>query len=337
VRAFCPLCTASAAVLAGLAFTTARADKFAANPAFTGRLGFAWILGFVALLLASPQIASALAAREEILAIVDGQRLTRTQMEKEIGGSLEPSQRSIYQLELDWVCKKVDDSLLANEARARDTTVEALLQTRPGNRAQLLAELAKKHRIQVFLRAPKVRWLKVDLSTAKLSGPTDAPVQIIVFSDFECHFCAELATVLKRIRAEFPDKVLVGYRYFPIESHARAVPAAIAAECAAEQGKFWEYHDKLFAERGDLSDAVLLNAALAIGLDRDQFVRCQSAGLAREVVENSRKEAEELGLEGAPTIALNGRVIGGMVSYEKLVAEVRKALNTAAAARTSNR
>jgi len=326
LHAFCPLCTASALVLAALVITTARADKFAANPEFTGRCGCAWTLGCVATLLAGPQIASALVGRDETLATVDGEQFTRKQMESEIGASLEASRRSVYQLEFEWVRKKVDDSLLANEARTRGMTVAALLATRPRERAQLLAQLANGHHVQVFLRAPKVRWLKVDLSTAKLAGPRDAPVQLVVFSDFQCRFCAELAALLRRIRAEFPDKVLVAYRYFPIENHTRAVPAAIAAECAADQGKFWEYHDKLFAEPGDLSDSVLLKTAEVIGLNQDRFRQCLNSERARDVVETSRKEAEDLGLEGAPTIALNGRIIGGMVTYEKLVAELQKEL-----------
>jgi protein-disulfide isomerase len=164
----------------------------------------------------------------------------------------------------------------------------------------------------------------------------DAPVQLVVFSDFQCRFCADLAAVLKRIQTEFPEKVLVAYRYFPIESHDRAMPAAIAAECAAEQGKFWEYHDRLFAERGNLTDSTLLSLATAIGMDLDRFQQCQNSGRAREVVEISRKEAVNLGLEGAPIIALNGRIIGGVVSYEKLRGAVLEALNAVASDKTTS-
>ena len=335
LRSFCPLCTASAGVMAALVFTTARADRFATCAGFTGRRASAWAIGFIVLFSVTFEISSVLTGRDEVLAIVDGQKFTRTQMEREIGTSLEPRQRSVYRLEFDWIRRKVDEALLSNEARARGMTVEQLL-ARPGQRGQLLDELAKKHHVQVFLRAPKVRFLQIDLSTAKLAGPRDAPVQLVVFSDFQCRFCADLAAVLKRIQAEFPEKVLVAYRYFPIESHDRAMPAAIAAECAAEQGKFWEYHDRLFAERDNLTDSTLSSLATAIGLDLDRFRQCQNSGRARGVVELSRKEAEDLGLEGAPIIALNGRIIGGMIAYEKLVAEVLEALSpTASGKKTS--
>ena len=336
LRAFCPLCTASAGVMAALVFTTARADKSATFAGFTGRRASAWAIGCIVLLAVAFEISSVLAAGDEVLAIVDGQKFTRTQMEREIGISLEPRQRAVYQLEFDWVRKKVDDSLLANEARARKTTVEQLLATRSGKREQFLGELAKRHQVQVLLRTPKVRSLQIDLSTAKLAGPMDAPVQLVVFSDFQCRFCTDLAAVLKRIRTEFPEKVLVAYRYFPIESHDRAMPAAIAAECAAEQGKFWEYHDGLFADPGDLTDSTLSSLAMMIGLDLDRFRQCQNSGRAREVVEISRKEAEDLGLEGAPIIALNGRIIGGMITYEKLVEEVLEALKTGASVKKTS-
>lgn len=329
LRAFCPLCTASAGVMAALVFTLARADKYATCAEFTGRRASAWTIGCIVLLSVAFEISSVLALRDEVLAIVDGEKFTRTQMEREIGTSLEPRQRSIYQLEFDWIRKKVDESLLANEAKTRGTTVEQLL-AGSGQREQFLEELAKRHRVQVLLRSPKVRTLQIDLSTAKLAGRTDAPVQLVVFSDFQCRFCADLAAVLKRIQVEFPEKVLVAYRYFPIESHDRAMPAAIAAECAAEQGKFWEYHDRLFAERDNLTDSTLLSLATTIGMDLDRFRQCQNSGRAREVVEISRKEAVNLGLEGAPIIALNGRIIGGVVSYEKLRGAVLEALNAVA-------
>jgi protein-disulfide isomerase/uncharacterized membrane protein len=329
LRGFCPLCTVSAGVMALLVFTIARADKNAGYAGFTGRSASAFALGCIVLISVTFEISSVLTAGDEVLAVVDGRKFTRTQMEKEIGESLEARQRSIYQLEFDWIRKKVDESLLSNEAQARGTNVEQLLATQPGNHEQLLEELAKRHRVQVLLRAPKVRSLQIDLSSAKLAGPKNAPIQLVVFSDFQCRFCSDLAGVLKRIRAEFPEKVLVAYRYFPIEAHDRAMAAAIAAECAAEQGKFWEYHDGLFAEHGDLSDSTLSSLAKAVGLDPERFGQCQNSAHARQVVETSRQEAVAFGLEGAPIIALNGRIIGGTVAYEKLRAEVLEVLKAA--------
>ena len=305
--------------------------------------------------------------QREILAVVDGQKLTREQMEEELGATLGPQQQSAYALEFEWVRRKVDAALLAAE-RAKtkaDPQVEldarlaavklpteaemaARLSTKalsntPENvarvREELLAEgremahvafmeeLAQGHQIEVLLEQPKVRSLKIDLTTAKISGPRNAQVQLVVFSDFECHFCKELSAVLHRVRADFPEDVMVAYRYFPVESHPRAIPAAIAAECASEQGAFWEYHDRLYTGGGDLSDSRLDAIAEELKLDRGKFAECRNSGRARVVVETSRGDAIKSGLEGAPALFMNGRKIGGMIDYEKLAAQIQDELH----------
>jgi len=91
----------------------------------------------------------------------------------------------------------------------------------------------------------------IDLATAHRLGPANAPVQIVVYSDFQCVFAANWCRSCNS-QAEFPNEVTIVYRHFPLTAHPRAFPAAVAAECAAEQGFFWEYHDKLFVEGGDL-------------------------------------------------------------------------------------
>ena len=189
-----------------------------------------------------------------------------------------------------------------------------------------MVELARGHDITVLLEPPRNRVLQIDLSMAKIAGPRDAKVQLVVFSDFQCDFCRKLSPVLKRVRADFPNDVMLAYRYFPVESHPRAVPAAIAAECAAEQGLFWEYHDRLYAANGDLSDSHLSAIANEVGLDQTKFLECRASGRARSAVESSRGDAIASGLEGAPALFLNGKMIGGMIDYEALAARIKKEL-----------
>jgi protein-disulfide isomerase len=158
-----------------------------------------------------------------------------------------------------------------------------------------------------------------------------------VFSDFECLHCADLSAVLKRVRTDYPNDVLVAYRYFPIERHERAFPAAVAAECAAEQGAFWEYHDRLYAKGSDLSDASFASIASALGLDGDRFRECQASPRARAAVEASRADAAASGLDGVPALFLNGRKVGGMIDYERLVQKIRDVLKTPATAKDGAR
>ncbi|MEP6667764.1 MAG: vitamin K epoxide reductase family protein [Chthoniobacter sp.] len=166
----------------------------------------------------------------------------------------------------------------------------------------------------------------VDLSTAHRLGPVVAPVQLVVFSDFQCGFCRQLAPVLKQLHGEFPQDVSIVFRHFPLEGHPRAFPSAIAAECAAEQGHFWEYHDKLFAEGGNLSDAKLLDLALSLGLDQPRFTACLQSDRPRKVVEANRRDAQQLDLPGAPAVFLNGRRLEGPLTYENLARRIKEAL-----------
>jgi protein-disulfide isomerase len=166
----------------------------------------------------------------------------------------------------------------------------------------------------------------VDLATAHRLGPANAPVQIVVYSDFQCGFCRQLAPVLQQLQHDFHQKVAVLYRHFPLSGHPRAWPAAMASECASEQGAFWQYHDKLFNEGGDLSDAKLLELAASLGLDQQRFQACLQSDRPHEIVAAGLREATDLALPGAPGVFLNGRRIEGPLTYEVLGKRINAAL-----------
>ena len=127
LRAFCPLCTASAVIVTALIFASAKAEKFAASACFKGRGAAALALAIFALVPAALQLMSGTREPEDVLAVVDGRTFTRAQMEEEIGASLQPLQRSAYSLEFDWVRAKVDGALLAAEtAKTRTNAAESL-------------------------------------------------------------------------------------------------------------------------------------------------------------------------------------------------------------------
>jgi len=166
----------------------------------------------------------------------------------------------------------------------------------------------------------------IDLSTAHREGPTDARVQIAVYSDFQCVFCRQLVPVLQQLRTAFPQEVAIVFRHFPLESHPRAFAAAVAAECASEQGAFWEYHDKLFLEGGDLNEATLVAVASSLGLDQQRFMMCLQSEEPRRVVEANLREAMQLGLPGAPAVFINGRRIEGPLTFENLAKQIQALL-----------
>ena len=126
------------------------------------------------------------------------------------------------------------------------------------------------------------------------------------YSDFYCPYCQRLAlTVLPKIKAELVEKGLARfeYRHFPlVEIHPDAIEAARASECAAEQGKFWPFHDRLFADLANKKGANYLKIAKALGLEEKRFGDCLASDKYRDVVQNMRDEAERLGLPGTPSV-----------------------------------
>jgi len=116
---------------------------------------------------------------------------------------------------------------------------------------------------------------------------------------------------LQQIEQTYGDKVRVVFRQFPLGMHQRAQPAAEASECANEQGKFWEYHDKLFANQQKLSDDDFKTYAAELGLNVDAFTACYSSGKHRAAVQKDMAEGQKAGVSGTPAFFINGRFLSG--------------------------
>jgi len=147
-------------------------------------------------------------------------------------------------------------------------------------------------------------------------GSESAPITIVEFSDFECNFCGRATSTLKRIETAYPDKVRIVFRDYPLPVHRGAPRAAEAAQCASEQGKFWEMHDRLFSKGGPLSDADLNNYASQLSLDMQQFGNCLQSGKHTKTWKSSQEEGMRLGVASTPTFFINGRMVTGAMPYE---------------------
>lgn len=143
------------------------------------------------------------------------------------------------------------------------------------------------------------------------SGPDDALVTIVVWSDFQCPFCARQAPVLAHLREKYGDDVRIVYRHLAMSFHRSAALAAEAGVAAAEQGRFWAFHDQLFAEFGHLERADLERFAQAAGLDLPRFRAALDDRRYRDAVIAEAAAAEALGVDGTPTMFLNGAPVGG--------------------------
>jgi protein-disulfide isomerase len=186
--------------------------------------------------------------------------------------------------------------------------------------------LKKEQNIEMLLppyEAPKVA---VE-ATGPSKGPSSAPITIVEFSDFECPYCVKAEPTVKALLAKYPDKIRLVYRDFPLPMHARAPKAAEAAHCAGDQGKYWEMHEKLFANAQKLEVADLKAHAREIqGIDGAKFDRCLDSSEKAQLVEKNKKAGEEAGVNGTPAFFINGRLISGAQPLEAFTAIVDQEL-----------
>jgi protein-disulfide isomerase len=151
----------------------------------------------------------------------------------------------------------------------------------------------------------------VAVGTAPVKGPANAPVTIVEFSDFQCPFCSRVEPTIKQIEEEYKGKVKVAWKNQPLPFHQFAKPAATAALAANEQGKFWEYHDKLFANQQALDRASLERYAQELGLNMDRFKAALDSNKFDGQIQQDSQEGSRLGANGTPTFFINGRQLVG--------------------------
>ncbi|HTO54170.1 MAG TPA: thioredoxin domain-containing protein [Myxococcota bacterium] len=170
------------------------------------------------------------------------------------------------------------------------------------------ADLRKNAQVAVLMQPPRIT---VD-ATGPSRGPADAPVTVVEFSDYQCPFCKRAEPTVQELLKRYPTQVRVVYRNMPLDGlHPRARAAAIAAVCADAQGKFWEYHDALFANQQALGDSDLDKYATDVGLDADKFKTCRQDPATESKVNVDATAARAAGLTGTPAFFVNGILISG--------------------------
>lgn len=149
-----------------------------------------------------------------------------------------------------------------------------------------------------------------DINTAgsPFLGPENAPVTIVLFTDFECPYCRKIEPLIAEVHKRNPEKVKVVFKNMPLQFHKFADPAARAALAAGKQGKFWGFHDELFAAE-QLNHQVIEETAVKLGLDIEKWKKDMSSQEIRRMIYNDIKDAEKAGVTGTPTIFINGRLL----------------------------
>ena len=151
---------------------------------------------------------------------------------------------------------------------------------------------------------------------AHTRGSNDALVTIVVFSDFQCPFCARVTPTLEKVEQAYGQDVRVVYKHNPLAFHHYALPAAKAAEAAGRQGKFWKMHDLLFENQRELADEDLRRYAKTLRLDRKRFARDLRAQDIAQKIEAHQTQANALGARGTPAFFINGRFLSGAQPFE---------------------
>jgi protein-disulfide isomerase len=179
-------------------------------------------------------------------------------------------------------------------------------------KALFFKSLRSNAKVVTYLKPPPVFRTEISFAGEPFRGSEKAPVTIVKFEDFQCPFCKQIQPTVNALLSRYDGKVSLVHKDLPLESlHPQARQAAEAARCAHEQGKFWEYHDKLYATAPKASADDLKSYAKDVGLNADSFDRCFASGKYKEVVQRDLNEGAQLGLTGTPTFFINGREISG--------------------------
>ena len=208
--------------------------------------------------------------------------------------------------------------ITGEESSVRDQ-IRAHLQNQKlmAKREEFIKSLRSQAKITVNLKPPPVLRVEVSADGAPFKGPVKAPVTIVEFSDFHCPFCRRVLPTLAQLESRYGDKIKLVFRDFPIDSlHPGASKAHEAARCANEQGKFWAYHDRLFASPPQSSPEIFRGVAKDLELDVTVFETCFSSGKYQLAIKKDLDEGNRVGVTGTPAFFINGRLISGAQSFE---------------------
>jgi protein-disulfide isomerase len=164
----------------------------------------------------------------------------------------------------------------------------------------------------------------IELGRAPIDGKKDAPIQVVMYSDFECPFCGRVNPSIEQVKEKYGDKVVVAFKHYPLPFHKNAKPAAIASLAAHRQGKFWPMHEKLFANQRSLTEDNFVGFAKELGLDVKKFKRDLADPALAQWVDQDMAEGAKVGVRGTPATFINGRLVSGaqpFPAFERIIDE----------------
>ena len=211
---------------------------------------------------------------------------------------------------------RVEDSACSYSTGLAATVIQAIKDGKTPDQAILAAQTSRfgtQHPSRV-LDDP----IKVPVAGSPVAGPADAAVTIIEFSDFQCPYCIQAVPELEALLKVYPKQVKLIFKEFPLEIHSNAYRAATAALAAQKQGKFWEMHYALFGHHRDLSLASIVNMAKELNLDEARLRTDMESKETHDIVNKDLQDGNNAGVEGTPTIFINGQRYNGRIELPNL-------------------
>jgi len=307
---------------------------------------------------------STVISSDTVLMEINGAKITAGDLEQKRAGALFQSRNNYYDAERKVLQDLADQALLDQQAAKEGIAVEQLLEkhvnsTLPPDPSEEALHVyyegvdttqpyeVMRGKILDSIRARRVskaqtaylESLRSHASILVLLAPARAPISmkdvalrqegapqvtLLEYADYECPYCQQAEPVLAKIEAEFKGKVAFAFKDFPLPMHPHAEKAAEASLCAAAQGKYWDYHDLLFASKKLDVDSLKMDAS-DLKLDTAAFNSCLDSGKMTGEVKAESSEAQSLGISGTPTFFVNGRAVSG-TNYEKIRAVIDEEL-----------
>ncbi len=208
--------------------------------------------------------------------------------------------------------------LLAPTAFAEDASFESLILDVIKKNPQIIKEALEKYEKEAAEKDKEQEFdklfadrVEVEIGSSPVRGDKKAEYTIIAFSDFQCPFCKRGDDTIKEVMKKYDKKVKYVFKNFPLSFHPEAAPAAKAVWAAGKQGKFYEYHDKLFENQQKLGDELFVQLAKDLGLNLDKFNKDRASDDAQKSVDADMKAGQAVGIQGTPGFILNGIKILG--------------------------
>jgi protein-disulfide isomerase len=230
------------------------------------------------------------------------QELLAREVDSKVRETTDEEVKAFYEGQKDRINRPLEE--------VKDQVAALLKQNRTQQaRQEYFAALRKKLPVDILLQPVR---LNVKADPNRTRGPENAPITIVEFSDFQCPFCLKAYPAVRAVLAKYGDKIRFSYRDFPLRQiHGQAQEAAEAGHCAADQGKFWQFHDYVFENPSDLSREKLIASAEKAALDAAALELCIESGKHRPDVERDYQEGLQAGISGTPAFYINGIFLNG--------------------------